>query len=297
MANFLTAMIRKKRVDEHEQIALQNADLEFWKNPLVAQCEMQSSLGRRKIQTTFDDQDQARALMDRVIGQWKALSEEPYWCNDTSEQHKLENLDDQVLDDFYACGTDYMRIIEAFESRSGVKIRDGVCVELGAGVGRHTHALARRFSKVYAVDVSPSLLEVSDARNRKLGITNVITHTLLSPNDLGQFGPIDFFMGQSVLQCNPPPIQRAMIESLMQNLKPGGIALFDAPDWLEGYTFSTKSFMETGPNTAVDTHCFPKSDMLKLIRDQGAELLDFTPEFTAECFGAYSYFVRKSPLG
>ena len=278
---------------KQEEVPLTNANLAFWDNPLIRQCEMQAALGARDIETAVPDPDLAKRLMDRVIGQWEALSGEPYWCNDTSEQHKLENLDDRILDTFYEAGVNNIRAIEAFESRAGVKIKDGICVELGAGVGRHTQALAQRFSHVIAVDVSPRLLEVSDARSKKLGITNVTTHTLKSPDDLGRFGQIDFFMGQSVLQCNPPPIQRAMLESMLDNLGPGGFALFDAPDWLENYTFSSRRFMENAPNTAVDTHCFPKTEMLKLFKKQGARLIDFTPEFTAECFGAYTYFVGR----
>jgi SAM-dependent methyltransferase len=49
--------------------------------------------------------------------------------------------------------------LEALFGRLGADPRGGVCVEVGCGPGRMTAALADRFERVVAVDVSPAMLE------------------------------------------------------------------------------------------------------------------------------------------
>jgi ArsR family transcriptional regulator len=50
--------------------------------------------------------------------------------------------------------------------RLGADPRGGVCVEVGCGPGRMTAALAERFERVIAVDVSPAMLDLARARVR-----------------------------------------------------------------------------------------------------------------------------------
>jgi SAM-dependent methyltransferase len=49
--------------------------------------------------------------------------------------------------------------LEGLFGRLGADPRGGVCVEVGCGPGRMTGALAERFDRVVAVDVSPAMLD------------------------------------------------------------------------------------------------------------------------------------------
>src|SRR5205085_2653776 len=49
--------------------------------------------------------------------------------------------------------------LAGFLGRLGADPRGGVCVELGCGFGRMTDALAERFDRVLALDVSPAMLD------------------------------------------------------------------------------------------------------------------------------------------
>lgn len=49
--------------------------------------------------------------------------------------------------------------LESLFSRLGADPRGGTCVEVGCGHGRMTAALARRFERVVALDVSPAMLD------------------------------------------------------------------------------------------------------------------------------------------
>ena len=53
--------------------------------------------------------------------------------------------------------------LEGLFGRLGADPRGGTCVEVGCGPGRMTGALAERFDRVVAVDVSPAMLEQAQA--------------------------------------------------------------------------------------------------------------------------------------
>src|SRR5438874_3726350 len=49
--------------------------------------------------------------------------------------------------------------LEGLFGRLGADPRGGTCIEVGCGPGRMTGALAERFDRVLALDVSPAMLE------------------------------------------------------------------------------------------------------------------------------------------
>ncbi len=53
--------------------------------------------------------------------------------------------------------------LESLFGRLGADPRGGTCVEVGCGFGRMTEALAERFDRVLALDVSPAMLEAARA--------------------------------------------------------------------------------------------------------------------------------------
>jgi 2-polyprenyl-3-methyl-5-hydroxy-6-metoxy-1,4-benzoquinol methylase len=302
VAGLLQSLIdTMRRRNPKGKIELASSNQDLWNDPLVHQAYLQMGLPRRAIETSIHDKDLARRLMDRVIAQWQALGEaEPYWSNDTREQHKRENINPDVIDAFYGDGHNWMKTLAAFESRSGVAIKNGVCLELGCGAGKYTEALARRFQHVIAVDVSAGGLAVCAARAKQLGLTNIETVLLTSVDDLSKFGPLDFFLSLSTLQHNPPPVQKILLDHALARVVPDGFCLFQTPDWLEGYTFSSDRFLNDAPDAMCDCHCLPKTVVLDILAANRMRLLDFAPDFTVECFGSYTFFARKTlsaPLG
>src|SRR5438067_13845037 len=55
--------------------------------------------------------------------------------------------------------------------RLGADPRGGLCVEIGCGPGRMTGALADRFDRVLALDVSPAMLEQARANVTAANVT------------------------------------------------------------------------------------------------------------------------------
>ena len=253
----------------------------------------QMMLSKRDIETEIVDAGTSKRFMDRVIAQWQALGEaDPYWSNDTQDRFKAANLTDASIDAFYSEGSGVIGLIQAFESRSAVDVGNGTCMELGCGVGKHTHALARRFERVIGIDVSRAGLAVCDRQMERFGLRNVTTMALTMPSELSTCGAIDVFVCLSVLQHNPPPIQKQLIAQALSVLRPGGYALFQAPDYRQGYRFATEDFL-TAADAAIDIHCLPKTEVLKLLATSGMTLLDFAPDATLGGLGSYTYFARK----
>ena len=276
------------------RIRLNSANPDFWNDPLVKQADLQMCLGHRDIETKIKDKALAQKFLDRVIGQWHAMGEtEPYWSNDPVDKYKLDQLVEDALQDFYQDGYVWMDTLSAFESRSQVKIKNGVCVELGCGAGKYTEALAKRFQQVIAVDVSSGGLAVCAKRAKDLALHNVKTVLLTSVDDLASFGKIDFFVSLSTLQHNPPPVQRMLLDQVLSSLNPAGFCLFQTPDWIDGYTFSSKRYLQNAPEAMCDAHCLPKTVVLDILEENGMRLLDFAPDFTLERFGSYTFFAQK----
>jgi len=98
----------------------------------------------------------------------------------------------------------------------------GVCVDLGGGTGANLEYLGERlanFSKVYLVDLSPSLLKVADERIAARGWSNVTTveadATTFTPAE--QADLVTFSYSLTMI-----PDWFAAIDQALRILKPGG---------------------------------------------------------------------------
>lgn len=97
-------------------------------------------------------------------------------------------------------------------------------LEVGAGTGRFTLALAKRAAQVVAVDLSPAMLAVLDAKAGAAGLTRIQTrvgdlHQLALHPQEGQPG-FDLVCSFSVLEYAPD--LAAAVAGMARNLRPGG---------------------------------------------------------------------------
>jgi SAM-dependent methyltransferase len=261
---------------------------------LVTQCDDQALLTARNIETRIDDGKSLAALTERVAAQWKALSDEPFWSNANLPQYKRAAADPAIIRSYYEeGGKEVDGILDAFTSRTGVAIEGDLCVELGAGSGRHTFALSKRFKRVIAVDIAAPLLEVSRDNLARQGVTNVEFVPMREPKELAAFPNVSTFLAIAVLPHNAPPIQRLLLTTAFAQLRAGGTTVFQVQDWIANYTFATAGFLQEAGEANCDCHCLPKQAVFDVMAEQGIDLLDFAPDFFAECFGSYTFFGQK----
>ncbi len=242
----------------------------------------------------FDVSEEAmRRLVSRIRDQWTMLGEtEPHWSVLTNDQYRSDKLDEEAIADFYESGEHSARLIDLFEQRTGVSARHGVCLELGCGVGRVTEHLAKRFDRVIGVDISPGNLKLCKERMAKVGTHNVETQVVGGMEDFDSLPDFDFFYSIIVLQHNSPPIQKAILRSLLGKVKRGGGALFQIPTEMPGYSFEVEPYLATAAPT-MEVHGLPKSVVLDEIRRAGLHLVDVMPDSWTDILGSYTFYAVK----
>jgi ubiquinone/menaquinone biosynthesis C-methylase UbiE len=118
--------------------------------------------------------------------------------------------------------------LEGLFGRLGADPRSGVCVEVGCGPGRMTGALAERFDRVIAVDVSPAMLE----RARAAVTASNVEFSAVSGDRLDSVedGIADTLVCYLVLQHLPSGrVIRSYLAEFARVLGPGGEAFVQVP--------------------------------------------------------------------
>jgi SAM-dependent methyltransferase len=127
--------------------------------------------------------------------------------------------------------------------RLGGDPRGGTCIEVGCGPGRMTGALAERFDRVIALDVSPAMLE--QARTNVTAAN--VTFQLVSGERLDgvEDGVADVLVCYLVLQHLPRAAAvRSYLREFARALAPGGEAYVQVPV-LEGVVGRARRMLRT----------------------------------------------------
>jgi hypothetical protein len=119
-----------------------------------------------------------------------------------------------------------------------------------------------------------------------------------TPSDISTTKDVDFFFSLIVLQHNPPPVQKKLLDFSLARIRSGGFCLFQTPDNFKlsnniNYSFSASSYLRETAVT-MDMHCLPKPAVLDILASHGMTLLDFAPDNWIGQFGSYTYFARKN---
>lgn len=247
---------------------------------------------RRQIDHEVSQEIMTR-LVERIRDQWTRLGEvDPHWSVLTHDSFRAENLTDAQMAVFNKSGEGDARTVQHFENRTGRKAKHGVCLELGCGVGRITRYLANDFESVIAVDISPGNLRLCDAYLKSEGVTNVETVRISGIEDFDQLPQIDFFFSLIVLQHNSPPIQKAVLRTILSKIRPGGGAVFQIPTDVADYSFDVASYLDT-ESPEMEVHCLPKSIVLQEIQNAGLEIVDMLPDAAIGDLGSHTFYALK----
>lgn len=235
-----------------------------------------------------------QAMMDRVRDQWTQLGEDdPHWSVLSSPEFRKSNLTSARIADLRRSGRREAGLIDDFEARAGVALTRGVCVELGAGVGRITRYLSERFEKVIAVDISPGNLELCAEYMAEEGAHNVECKLVSSFEDFDTLPQYDVLFSVIVLQHNPPPIQKLILRSLFSRVRPGGGVLFQIPTHIPGYSFDAEAYL-SGPLKEIEMHSLPTAVILEELRRNRLRLLDVVPDPFIGGLGSFTFFAAKT---
>lgn len=134
---------------------------------------------------------------------------------------------DWDLESFLTSGEeDFQRLVAPALTRCGLPVAGERMLEVGCGAGRMTHSFARRFARVYALDLSLEML--GRARQIHTEQKNILWLTS-NGSDLSFIASdsMDFVFSYLVLQHLPREmLVFEYVREMLRVLRPGGMMLF-----------------------------------------------------------------------
>lgn len=170
---------------------------------------------------------------------------EPHWSVVTTPAFRCDMIG-RNLGAFYESGRMEVENLKRLLARSNVSVDSlRVALEYGCGVGRVTRWLAHVFPTVYGVDISGTHLAHASNYFRQEGVTNVQTILVNSVKDVESIPAFDFLYSKIVLQHNPPPVIRVILDKLCGKLSEGGVGVVQIPTYCKGYSFRVESYIKS----------------------------------------------------
>jgi 2-polyprenyl-3-methyl-5-hydroxy-6-metoxy-1,4-benzoquinol methylase len=219
-------------------------------------------------------------MLDRVAKTWQGLgSTQPFWSVLSSDEYKMERFDEHA-DTYWESGKGDVDRLNAWLKRNGIPAFGGnhSCCEYGCGTGRVTRWLADQFSHVVAFDISLPHIELAQSHMKRSGKSNVSFRHIDSLAFLNQkMQPVDVFFSFIVLQHNPPPIIAVILNTVLQCLKPGGVAFFQVPTYSRNYSFIAEDYLQH-PSQTMEMHILPQRYVQAIASRQNCEMIEVQPD-------------------
>jgi SAM-dependent methyltransferase len=220
--------------------------------------------------------DILQRILKRIEGEFVSLgAREPYWSVLAEDRFKSNNISHSE-NEFFESGRGLISEMRYAAERCHLDLsRYQSCFELGCGVGRTTVWLARQFSQVVGGDISSIHLDYARMAAAQFRLHNV---NFISLKDLRSFQilpPFDVFFTFMVLQYNPPPLMAFILEIILNQLAPGGIAYFQIPTYSANYSFSLCDyFAAMPPKDELESHSLPQASLFEIIYRTGCVPLE-----------------------
>jgi ADP-heptose:LPS heptosyltransferase/GT2 family glycosyltransferase/tetratricopeptide (TPR) repeat protein/SAM-dependent methyltransferase len=237
-------------------------------------------------------------LLTRVEDTFERYGQtEPYWSVITTERFLKEKID-KHMDEFFSTGRDAVAFFAAALRRNAIDL-DSIhsVLELGCGVGRVTVHLADLFDQVIGVDISRAHLEIARRTAERMGKANIRYEHMSSFSMIDALPACDALYTIIVLQHNPPPVMRLMLERLLRRVNPGGVAYFQVPVFTPGYSYSVTQHLSQEAN-GIEQHVLPQHEVFSLLSTNDFDILEALPDCWLELPHISCSFVarRRSQL-
>lgn len=243
--------------------------------------------------------------LERSNRDWDHLgSRDPMWAILTNPERKGNRWD---AGEFFATGA--REVDAALERARGLRPALGSvrALDFGCGIGRLTQALARSFDSVVGVDAAPSMIAQARVQAEARG-TAGCTFVLNQDDDLAQFGSeeFDFVYSRLVLQHIPSPASERLLAELVRVLRPGGVALLQAPSHPLPRPDGWKSKLpqpvvaawhavkrRTTLEGRIGMHGIPAERVAELVASAGGVVIEQVPDTSAPNWAGWSYAITR----
>lgn len=244
-------------------------------------------------------------MKDKYHNQWEKLGKnDPYWAVLTVPSKKGNKWD---RTEFFNTGEKAIEKVLLKIKQSGTELTYGTALDFGCGVGRVSRALAKRFEKVIAVDISNTML--TEARKANVRFDNIC----FLQNTVENLGIIpdrnvDMLYSIMVLQHMPEIRQAIFIKEFCRVLRPGGVLAIQTPSeynlskykgWL--YLFAGNKILNIlrkikyGDMGIMEMHTISKNKVLKILsREKMTIICVERLDSVGQAFKSYMYYAIKS---
>ena len=114
---------------------------------------------------------------------------------------------------------------------------------------------------------------------------------------LGRLPLMDLIYTRLVLQHNPPPVMERCLVQLLGRLNPGGVAIFQLPTHMPGYSFRPEEYLvalRAGSLKSMEMHMLPQRRVFELIQAAGCRVLEiFQDESAGPVYDSYTFIVQR----
>lgn len=150
---------------------------------------------------------------------------EPYYGVLSSDSYRKGNLNQLTYKDFFQSGLEHLDfILKLIADKFGKPLNYNNALDFGCGVGRISLPLAKLYKKVFAVDISPSMLKELMSNSEKNNIKNI--EPILSDENFGSLNvSFDFIHSHIVFQHINPNRGMKIVSGLLDKLNDGGIGV------------------------------------------------------------------------
>ncbi len=199
----------------------------------------------------------------------------------------------------------------------GIPVARERALDFGCGVGRLTQALCDHFEQCDGVDIATSMIEGARRQN---GVGPRCRYHVNDAPDLSVFGDgtFDFVLSIIVLQHIPPVVSKRYIGEFVRVLRPGGVAVFQAPartlvapdapeipgpGWPRRHSWAGLSRRARqvlaavrSPRPVMDMYCIPEDEIAAVVLASNGRLVDISPcDVCGPLFESFRYVAVRSP--
>lgn len=240
-------------------------------------------------------------LMRHINDVWHHLGQsEPYWSVITESKY-LSSTIAQTQDDFFESGQESVDLlIKTFERNNIDSSKYRSCLEFGCGLGRITFWLAKKFEIIFGYDISKPHLDIAQQYLDLERVKNVTLCHINKLDDMLKFPKVDLVYTILVLQHNPPPLIKIIVESLLKSLNPGGIAYFQVLTYRKGYQFNLNDYMQhEAKKQEMELHVLPQHIIFDIVDKNNCKVIEVLEDNLSGLYGSgdrsNTFIVQKKP--
>jgi 2-polyprenyl-3-methyl-5-hydroxy-6-metoxy-1,4-benzoquinol methylase len=251
-----------------------------------ATAQLRHEISSVEVDSSATNEEISRILAD-FSTKWTEFGQtEPYWSVLTGERYRMKDIDANIIEHFYESGIGEVDFFEQCCGRNMVSVNpDWEILDFGCGVGRVGEHFARRYRSYHGIDVSISHMNLARERLNRMNLHNWVISSLME--FITQ--PVDFDVLYSflVLQHNPPPLIAWLLDRLLPRIRLGGVAFFQLPCHLFGYSFDKRAYLENlGRQHEFELHVLPQHRVFRILASHGFVPIEVVPY---PCIGPVGY--------